>query len=97
MTEKEFRQQILDLARLCGWLCYFTWRSIHSPAGFPDLCMVRENKDGTAMLCFLELKAEGKEPTPAQKEWLDILGKVPGVIARCVRPSQWDEIVECLR
>ena len=97
ISERHFRQQVLDLARMLGWHCYFSWTSLHSPKGYPDLTLCQSNGDGTASLCFLELKSETGKCTPEQREWLDILGKVPGVIAKCVYPSDWDEIVLLLK
>lgn len=44
-TEKDFRQLVVDFARLHGWLVYFTWKSIHSPAGFPDCVFVRQTEE----------------------------------------------------
>jgi hypothetical protein len=96
MTEKQFQQQILDLARLMGWKVYFTWNSVHSPAGFPDLAMVRG-----ARLIFAELKTDTGKVTPAQTEWLDALktvqGKFVSVEVYLWRPADFDQIVSLLR
>lgn len=68
ITEKQFSQQVVDLARLLGWKVYRQWTSIHSPKGFPDLTMVREDR-----LVFAELKSEQGKLTEAQAEWLEAL------------------------
>ena len=92
MTEKEFLQQVRDLAKLCGWLVYHTHDSRRSPEGFPDLVLVRGDK-----VIFAELKSEKGRATSAQREWLDALEKVREVEACLWRPSDWDKIVEVLR
>ena len=42
MTEKQFMAQVVELAKLKGWLVYHTYDSRRSEPGFPDLCMVRK-------------------------------------------------------
>ena len=64
MTEKELRQSIVRAAKELGWRVYFSWTSIHSPKGFPDLCMVRGNR-----LLFAELKTDRGKMTPEQESW----------------------------
>ena len=65
LTERDFSQQVIELARLRGWKVYHTWSSIHSPAGFPDLVLTRKGR-----LIFAELKSDKGKLTPAQEEWL---------------------------
>jgi hypothetical protein len=65
MTERELRTSIVRAAREFGWRVYFTWTSMHSPAGFPDLCMVKGPR-----LVFAELKAEKGKVTVEQQAWL---------------------------
>lgn len=94
ISEKDFEGQIRDLAKMFGWKYYHTWRSIHSPAGFPDCVMVRG-----AQLIFAELKSEKGTVSPAQQEWLDLLGNAGGqdVQVYLWRPSDFDKIAEILR
>ncbi len=92
VSEKEFQQAVLEYAKLCGWMCYHTWSSIHSPAGFPDLVLVRPPR-----VVFAELKVGKREPTPAQREWLILLASCAGVEAYLWRPDNWDEIAEILK
>ena len=92
ITEKQFEAQVKHLAKLFGWLYYHTWRSFHSPAGFPDCVMVRPPR-----VIFAELKTEKGQVSPHQQEWLDLLGQCPGVEVYLWRPSDFKEIVECLR
>jgi len=91
MTEKEFMQQVRDLAKLCGWLTYHTYDSRRSPEGFPDLVLVRGNQ-----MVFAELKSERGKVRPEQRMWLDALEKVCDVEVYLWRPHNWDEIVERL-
>ena len=75
ISEKQFENQIKDLAKIFGWRYYHTWRSIHSPAGFPDIVMVRPPR-----LLFAELKAQDGKLSPEQESWLDDLKECIKVI-----------------
>mgnify|MGYP001558582372 CR=1 FL=1 len=108
ISERDFLAQVLELAKIYHWRSAHFRHALQREGkyitpvqgdgvGFPDLVLVRLNEDGTARLCFLELKREGNKPSPTQKEWLDMLDKVPGVIAKCVSPSDWDFIVLTLQ
>ncbi|GIV22170.1 MAG: hypothetical protein KatS3mg023_3921 [Armatimonadota bacterium] len=92
IREKEFLQAVRELAELQGWLCYHTWNSLHSPAGFPDLVLVRPPR-----VLFVELKVGKREPTPAQREWLNLLARCAGVEAYLWKPEDWDEIAKILK
>ena len=70
VTEKDLREWIIDLCWLFRWKFYFTWTSIHSPAGFPDLVLVHPEKK---RIIFAELKRENGKLTEAQQEWLEAL------------------------
>lgn len=99
VSERQFQEQIVALARLNGWRVHWTWNSLHSPKGWPDLALCRLNptaRGTTSELVFLECKTERGRLTEAQRDWLFILGAVPGVVARVVRPSDWPDIVELL-
>ncbi len=87
ITEKDFRQAILDLCRYTGWKYYFSWTSIHSPAGFPDLILVRGSE-----LIAAELKSEHGRVTPAQQGWIDALSRA-GIEVHVWRPADFDAIV----
>ncbi len=91
LTEKQFEAQIKDLAKLYGWKYYHTWRSIHSPAGFPDCVMVRD-----AGLIFAELKVGKNQPSIEQYIWLESLARA-GQDVFLWYPEDFDEIVEILR
>lgn len=80
VTEKQFSQQVVDLAKLFGWRHYRTWLPIHSPAGFPDLVLVKPPR-----LIFAELKSADGKTTPKQDEWLADLGAVAAT-------AEWENI-----
>lgn len=96
ITEKQFEGQVKELAKVLGWQYYHTWRSIHSPAGFPDCVMVR---NGTVI--FAELKSEKGKLSDRQQEWITALERVAqcslGVQVYVWRPADFDRIAEVLR
>ena len=87
MTEKELSKQIVAAAKECGWLTYHTFLSKWSKPGFPDLCMVRNDR-----LLFWELKSAVGKVSESQAEWIEALSAVPGVDARVVRPGDLEEV-----
>ena len=91
-TERQLAQQVIDLAKVFGWLYYRTWLSMHSPAGFPDLVMVRGQRQ-----IYAELKSEKGKVTPKQGEWLTALSAVPQNEVYLWRPSNFDAIVQILQ
>ena len=70
-NEKEFTSQVKFEARLQGWLTYHTFDSRRSDPGFPDLCLVRDQR-----LIFAELKFKKGRVSEYQQEWLDRLDKI---------------------
>jgi len=90
ISEKVFRHQVIELCKLFGWKHYFTWTSIHSPKGFPDLVMVRER------ILFAELKTRKGKVTPNQQEWLDALKEAKQEVYLW-RPADFDEIAIILQ
>ena len=92
MPEREFLQTVRELARIFGWAEYHTWHSLHSPSGFPDLVLVKPPR-----VIFAELKVGKRQPTPAQREWLNLLSQCPGVECYLWYPEDWDEIQRVLR
>ena len=83
-SERDFQRQVLALAKLRGWHSDHTWRADQSAAGFPDLVLCRPPR-----LLFVELKRETGTVSPAQRQWLDVLGRC-SVESYCWRPSTWD-------
>lgn len=93
-TEKQFQEEVRRLAAAAGWLCYHQYSSMKSPAGFPDLVLVHPLR---GLAVFAELKLSGKDPTPAQQEWLDALGQVTQVRSFLWRPDDMARILALLR
>jgi hypothetical protein len=74
LTEKRFQSAVVSLAQQFGYLSYHSWLSVRSSPGFPDLVLCRPATARTpGRLVFVECKAQGKAPTPAQERWLDAL------------------------
>jgi len=93
LTERQFQKQIVDLAQMLGWRVYYVPDSRRSPAGFPDIVLLKRGR-----LIFAELKTEKGRLRSRQKEWLNDLKTLgQGVKAFCWRPSNWEEIEETLR
>lgn len=67
MLEDDLAREIVKYARTLGLMRYHTYRSQKSEPGFPDEVLV-----GRRVL-YRELKRSGKNPTPAQQQWLDRL------------------------
>jgi hypothetical protein len=91
IRERDFMQQVRDLARLRGWLCYHTYDSRRSEPGFPDLVLLKP-----PLLLFVELKRDGERPTEHQERWLGALKGVERVSVQVWRPQDWDEIARTL-
>jgi len=83
-AEKDWQKQVLKLAAWRGWIAYHTYDSRRSTAGFPDLVLARPPR-----VIFAELKTETGIVDPAQRAWLDVLGRC-SVECYCWRPSDWD-------
>jgi len=69
-TERQFLQDVTDLARLLGWRAFHAWLAIKSDAGYPDLTLVRARPGEPPRIIFAELKRDGAEPTDRQRGWL---------------------------
>ena len=95
MSEEEWEGQVKEMAARFGWRYYHAWRSFHSTAGFPDCVMVRDSR-----VIYAELKAEGKQCSAEQYEWLLALHEAE-LAGKCEVylwwPSDFDDIVGILR
>lgn len=90
MTEATFQTLVIVLAELNGWDVYHTHDSRGSQEGYLDLTMVRDG-----VLCFVELKDEEGQPTPAQERWMEKLAAT-GSDVFLWRPSNWKALEEYL-
>lgn len=90
VSEKQFMQQVIRLARLQHWIVYHVYDARRSTEGFPDGWFVREG-----VLLVREFKTETGRVTPAQQWWLTALA-VCGIDAKVWKPSDWPEIQEVL-
>jgi hypothetical protein len=92
VTEGDLLEWIQVLARREGWLAYHTRDSRRSPAGFPDLVLVRP-----PVVIFAELKRPDGHATRKQKVWLGWLDQCDRVITRLWKPSDEQEIRDLLK
>ena len=99
IPETAFRKQVMDAATVQGWEVYFTWVSIHSVGGYPDLSMVRGARHVYAELKRFGVRSTPKKPNPTvkQRKWLCILARCPGHEVFVWDPSCWPQIEEVLR
>lgn len=102
LTEKAFRQQILDVAHGYGWRAWYDLatnsprrchacgtysRGPRNPPGWPDLVLVRGSR-----LLFRELKVGRGHLEPEQEQWRDAL-RAAGADWAEWRPEQMDAII----
>lgn len=96
LTERQFQDQIVELARRFDWLVVHHGgnqhrRAYYDTTGFPDLLMVGPS----GAVLFRELKTERAQLTAAQELWRDrLVGK--GADWALWRPSDWPAIVAAL-
>ena len=91
MSEREFQAQMRQLAELKGWIVLTTWNSMHSPAGEPDLRLVRPPR-----VIFMELKSQKGKLSPAQEQVIALLKRCPGLEVYVFRPSDFEQIIKVL-
>lgn len=91
VTEKDFLQQVRDMAHLFGWRSYHSLVSRGSEPGFPDLCLCRPPR-----LLMVELKTSRGRVRPEQEEWLADLNAC-GIEAAIWRPDDLASIEQTLR
>lgn len=103
LTEQQFTDQVLALARLCGWRrAHFRparttkgWRTAvqGDGKGFPDLVLIHEQR---GLLVVAELKVGNNRPSPEQKAWLRAFAAV-GARTFTWWPRDWPQIEQLLR
>ena len=91
ISEKDFQQLVIGVARANGWLTFHAYDSRRSEAGFPDLCMVRGKR-----LIFAELKSRKGRMSAGQVVWLLLLSGTRLLEVYTWRPCDWDDIVKML-
>ena len=91
ISEKDFMESIVQLARNTGWMVYHPYDSRRSEPGFPDLVMTKHKR-----LVIAEIKTEKGKTSPAQDKWLETLRTARGVKVKLWRPSDWPEIERTL-
>lgn len=94
-TEKSFMAAVINYAQLRGWRHFHAFNSQHSPAGFPDLVLVRARHPKPRVV-FAELKAQRTPVTDDQLAWIKEL-RACGQEAYIWRPSQWQDVERILR
>ena len=92
ITEKQFGLQVESAAKLRGFQYYHTWRSDHSPSGFPDYFMIHRE---SYRVIIAELKSEKGKLTDLQKRWLNLFVRA-GFEVYVWKPSDIDEVLEVL-
>jgi hypothetical protein len=96
VSEAELQKAVIALAQRLQWrVAHFrpgltkagNWVTAvqGDGKGFPDLVLARPGR-----LLFVELKAQGKYPSPEQREWLEALGAA-GTEWRVWRPRDWHD------
>ena len=111
ISEREFMQQIIDLATYNGWRvfhdnatnarrkCPHCGEVLHQPrnvSGFPDLIMLR---DGVLLAWEVKREDGRSKPTEAQQAWLHEFKQIPGqpwYSTTVVRPSSWGFVEQVL-
>ncbi len=89
ISEREFQAAVREYAESQGWVIFTTRDSKHSPAGEPDLRLVRER------VVWVELKRELGKTTQKQEEAITVLAHA-GAEVYVWRPSSWTEIEQVL-
>lgn len=87
MSEKQFQQRVVDMARTTGWLTYHTYNSRRSEPGFPDLVMVHPTERRPVI--FAELKRETGKVSMEQKRWINALRSAFELLDRHVVIEIW--------
>lgn len=92
MSHAEFQRQVIDYAKIRGWAEYHTWKSVHSPSGFPDLFLCRPPQ-----IAIIELKVGKDKLTESQEKWAKLFFRCPQINYYTFYPEDWDGIVEELK
>lgn len=92
LTERQWQAQIVEFAETLGWeFIYHTYDSRRSEPGFPDLHMLKGDRQIVA-----ELKTATGRVTLEQREWMTAYEKV-GAEVFLWRPDDWPEVEQVLK
>jgi len=91
ISEEQFQEQVIALAKLFGWTWHHERDARRSTAGYPDLTLMRQPR-----LLFVELKTNVGRVRPEQKHWLAGLAAC-GLETYLWRPRDWPTIEATLR
>lgn len=91
MTERDLLKSVMETARDCGWLVHHETFSVYSPAGLPDLIMVKPPR-----IIYMELKSDVGKVSDKQRLWLSTLNRCPGVEVYIGRPANLEAIYRVL-
>jgi hypothetical protein len=91
LRERDFQQQVVDLATAYGFRHFHPLRMRGSDPGWPDLTLVKPPR-----IVYCELKVGRNRLTPAQEEWIALLSACREVEAHVWRPADFDELVAVL-
>jgi hypothetical protein len=95
ITEKEFQRQVIDLARILGYVfIYHAQLSKWSEKGWPDLVLVRV-LPGRERIVYAELKSERGTLTDRQRVVIAYL-QAAGAYVHVWKPSDFDTIAKVL-
>lgn len=97
LPEAAFQKQVIGLSKQLGYKVRYEHTRIYSPAGYPDLTLVRvPNRSSPASrVIYAELKSHKGAPTPTQVEWLETLSMC-GLETYLWRPADYDEVATIL-
>ena len=93
ISEKDFSQEVVELAEALGWTVFRTHDSRHSPDGEPDLRMVHPV---LRRVVWAELKAANGKLRPAQLTAIETLRQA-GAEVYVWQPADWEYIVKVLQ
>ena len=96
MSEADFKDILISVARRYGWLVHHDlpaqnsrgrWAThVQGDAGFPDLILLHPN---SGKLFAIELKSEKGKTSPGQKRWLMAFEK-SGIYNAVLKPSDME-------
>ena len=90
LTEREWQEHVVNIARYYGWRVHHHLVSRGSAAGWPDLVICAH---GRAL--FIELKTDADRLRPEQRTWLGLLAAA-GCEVAVWRPADLERVTAAL-